>query len=296
MPPDDWPWIARLYADVVLRVHLGEELLAQELGVLVRHRVVQHGADALAVDRAWRHEHMNHHRNLLVVNQVVGDFMKPVQAGTEPALLLQVARDVPLSVLPDHERRWHRGVVLRGHVNPVVALHAAVQLAGVDELLGDAALRHARPRVRERAVGGHVVRPAEALSVDEVVEPVRRADSQLSGVEPQVRSRNPAHRSDRLIVHDKRRLRRGFDGPDEIGSVRIERLAALNRGFAEALHERLAKLGGVGFRLRHGEELIHGRPLHRMCASWKQRHAGDDSDDQDAVAQHPRSSRKKAGF
>ena len=108
------------------------------------------------------------------MNQVVGDFLQPVQARAEAAGFLHVPRDVSLAVLPDHQRGRHRGIVLRRHVDPVVGLHAAVELARMDELLGDAALRHTRPRVRVGRIGGHVVGAAELRAVDQVVEAMRR--------------------------------------------------------------------------------------------------------------------------
>ena len=190
--------------------------------------------------------------------------MQPVQAWAQPALLFHIPGDVALAVLPDHQRGRNGRVVLRGHVDPVVALHAGVELARVHELFRNAALRHSRARVRQRPVRRHVIGAAEFLPVDQVVEPMRRADTQLPGVEPQIASGNAAHGADRLIVDDERWLRRGLNGPDEVRAVRIERFSALDGRFTEALDQRFAKLGSVGSRFRHGKQLIHRRPLHRM--------------------------------
>ena len=230
------------------------------------------------------------------MDQVVGDFMKPVQAGQSRHCSSSVPRDVPLSVLPDHQRRWYRRVVLRGHVNPVVALHAPVQLAGVHELLGDPPLGHARPRVRERAVGGHVGRPAESLAVDEVVEPVRFAARSCpvwnQRFVPEIRRIG----SDRLIVGNERRFAEASTAqtksdPFESNASPLL-IAASPRRFTNASRNSEHRISTSPWPATDP----HRRPLHRMCASWKQRHAGDDSDDQDAVAYILAPPIKKAGF
>jgi hypothetical protein len=46
-----------------------------------------------------------------------------------------------------------------------------------------------------------------------------------------------------LIVDDECRPAVSFDRPDEIGPVRVEGLAAFDRGFAKTCDQRLAKLG-----------------------------------------------------
>ena len=43
--------------------------------------------------------------------------------------------DVAGAILKDHERGGRLWIVLRRHVDPVLALHAVVDFAGVDDLL-----------------------------------------------------------------------------------------------------------------------------------------------------------------
>ena len=95
-----------------------------------------------SVDVAGIDEDADHHRDFLLGDQIVDDVERGIVA---------VAVDVPLAVLKDHERGGSFRIVLRGNVNPVIALHAVVDFAGVDDLVGECAGGNAGLLVGERA-------------------------------------------------------------------------------------------------------------------------------------------------
>ena len=84
--------------------------------------------------------------------------------------MLRVAVEIPLAVLKDHQGGWGFGVVLSGHVDPVVAFHAVVDFAGVNDLVGEFSCRNARLLVGVWGKGGEIEAAAEFLDVDEIVK------------------------------------------------------------------------------------------------------------------------------
>jgi hypothetical protein len=78
------------------------------------------------------------------------------------------------------------------------------------------------------------------------VETVRGPDPQLRGAKPQIGAGNALHHADRLIVDDERRRAVSLDRPDEIGPIRVEGLAALDRGFAKAVISASRNAGESG--------------------------------------------------
>jgi hypothetical protein len=71
-----------------------------------------------------------HHRDFLLRDQVIDNIERGIVA---------VAMDIPAAVLKDHERRRDFGVVTGGHVDPILALHAVIDFAGVDQLFRERA-------------------------------------------------------------------------------------------------------------------------------------------------------------
>ena len=194
-------------ANIVLGVQLGQNLVQQEARILIRDRVVLDRAHRLVAYRSRRNEQVNHHRDLALLNQVVGHFLDAVETRAQIAIVFGIAAAKANAVLPDHERGGLRSVVLRRHVNPVVGLHALVDLADVNLLLGHRAARHVGLLVGIGRIGGNVVGPADNLAVNDVVKFVGRAGLELADVEPSARRPDAPERArDWRIVDIELRL------------------------------------------------------------------------------------------
>src|SRR5579883_2028151 len=70
-------------------------------------------------------EDADHHGNFFLRDQIVDNI---------ESWIIAVAVNVSAAVLKYHQRRRYLRVVLCGHVNPVLALHAVINFADVDEL------------------------------------------------------------------------------------------------------------------------------------------------------------------
>ena len=79
-------------------------------------------------------EYADHDRDLLLRDQVVDHVERRVVA---------IAMDIASAVLKDHEGGGNFRIVAGGDVDPVLALHAVIDLAGVYQLFRELAGRHA---------------------------------------------------------------------------------------------------------------------------------------------------------
>src|SRR5437773_1487381 len=219
--------------DVVLCLDVGQNLIAQEARVPVRDRIVLDAPHLLLADRTWLNEHLDHHRNLFLGNQVVHD-----SQGARCAVSL----DQVLAILPDHERRGNVLVVLRGHIDPVVALHAIVNLAGVDDFFRQRALWHAGPGVRIGTVRWHICRATSARAIHHVIETMHRAGLQPSRVVPEIALPGARHRPNGAVVDVNLRPHFGLNGPDKVRTFTGERRPLLELLFTERGAKRFRKI------------------------------------------------------
>ncbi len=105
-----------------------------------------------AADVAGIDEHDDHHRDFFLSDEIVHDVERFVFA---------FAIDVSLAILDDEKSGWNFGIVLRGDINPVIALHAVVDFAGVRQLFGELAGGHIGMLVGIGRIDRHVVAAAE---------------------------------------------------------------------------------------------------------------------------------------
>ena len=193
-----------ILAQVILRAHFGQYLVAQEPRIAIAHRVVERAAHrvfqrAMPLIRVSLHEVISrrarrvgdisgidedtdHHRNLLLRDQVVDN----IQRG-----IIAVAIDVTAAILKHHHRCGRFRIVLRRHIDPVLALHAVVDFAGVDDLVRQASGGHAGLQITQRTKRRQIEPPAELRAGDHVVELVQPADRlDVRGSVPELASGN----------------------------------------------------------------------------------------------------------
>src|SRR4029077_19839638 len=106
--------------------------------------------------------------------------------------------------------------VLRRHIDPVVALHAVINRARLDDFLRQSTLRHSGLRIRIGPVRRHIGRAAGARAIYQVIETMHRAGLQRSGVVPEIALSGARHRPAGAIVDVNLGPCFRFNGPDKI--------------------------------------------------------------------------------
>ena len=205
-----------VFAQVVVRAYFGEDFVAEEAdeavayGVVERaaHSVVEGAMEALGVggdlavggcarsvlDGAGVDEDADHDGDSVLGDEVVD--------GAEEGAVATVG--VAGSILKDHEGGGGLGGVLRRDVDPVVRLHAVVDLAGVGELFAEMSGGRAGLEIGEGTEGGQVEAASEAAASDFVVEGVELAEpGDMGGGVPEVGfGAGDVLRGDGLVVVD----------------------------------------------------------------------------------------------
>ena len=156
-----------------------------------------------------------------------------------------VARDVPLPVLPDHQRGRLGRIVLGGNVNPVIVLHARVNLAREDHLLGHLALRHVGLLIGRGQEHRYIQASTKRLPVDYVMKLMRAPLRQPHHRRPQI-AFDARHRHRLAVVRDQLRRLVGLHGEQ-----RCLMIGKVGEPFFQVVgFERGAKLPGVFRHLR----------------------------------------------
>ena len=128
-----------------------------------------------------------------------------------------------LTVLPDHQRGGSCRIILRRHINPVIAFHARINFAFMHHLRGELAFRHARLQIGIWTECGNVIASAEGLAIDRVREVMRAAGGQRCFLVPDIRSRGARHLFERRFIDDQLRRLFRFDCPEKFGAFRQDR-------------------------------------------------------------------------
>src|SRR6202021_832445 len=163
----------------------GEDFIAKVPDVAVAYRVVEraahgvlegalpfvgvgfHGTVGGSVrkigDVTGINEYADHYGDLFLGHEVIDDIERRIVA---------VAVGVPAAALEDQEAGRRVFVVLSGNVEPVVGLHAVVDLAGVGDLRRKRSGGNAGLQIGEWAESGEVQTATELFSIEQVVEGV----------------------------------------------------------------------------------------------------------------------------
>ena len=193
----------------LLRLDLGQELLEQEPGVVVAQPVVL----VAAIEPVHR----------LAVGALTrpGVTKTPMVTGISflcDQLVEDLGRLVLHAVLADEQAGRLGRVILLGHVDPVVAHRAGEDLALVERVLGDLALRRRAGRLGVVGAGGTAVEGEEQSQED---GEEARLDSRHGGVLARCRGGHPSSPAQEVILAEPRGGRQeglgGYDG----GSGRV---------------------------------------------------------------------------
>ena len=120
----------RVGRNAVAFFDLGQELIDEESGVFIREIIVFEAAIETWLraspgggNDARVDEYANGDGHFLFVDEIVHD---------DGGLTSAFGTHVAFAVLKNHQRSWFFGIVLRGHVDPIIALGA-----GIDATLGE---------------------------------------------------------------------------------------------------------------------------------------------------------------
>jgi hypothetical protein len=134
-----------------------------------------------------------------------------------------VAGGDALTVLPHHERTAVGIVIAWSGVDPIVGLHARVELAGDDLLFGHLTFRDAGLRIRVRIVARDVAALSEVLAVRHELIGVGDTGAHFFEANPKVAAGYLRHLDGRLMIdgHGCRPFRR--DCEDVVLSPNVDR-------------------------------------------------------------------------
>ncbi len=207
-----------ILADIVFGVDFRQHLVAQKSGVLVGDGIVLDAAHGLGAHRARLNEDVNHHRDFLLVGEIIENNLGAGSA---------IALDAPLAILPDHQGGRLGGIVLSGNIDPVIALHALVNLARVHDLFRELAFGDAGMFVGVRTERRDIALAADPLSVDHVIKGVGPAGFELAGVSPNA-ILAALHGAGGLAVDEQGRRFGGLDSEQEVGAIADDGYALLH--------------------------------------------------------------------
>ena len=140
-------------------------------------------------------EHGDHHRNLLLRNQVIQNIERRIVA---------VPVDVSAAILEDHQRSRRFRIILCRNINPVFTLHAVIDLAGVFDFFRQRAGWNGGLQIRKGTERRQVQLPAERRAIDHVVkrvQPSHRLDPR--GRVPEIGAGQVLHRGPGSFVNDQ---------------------------------------------------------------------------------------------
>src|SRR4051794_10155147 len=216
------PAAVAILADVVFRRHVRQNFVPQEARILVGECIVLDTPHRPLADFARGDEDVDHDWYLLLGREIVENYLAACGAA---------ALHEPLAILPDHQRRRVAGIVLGGDIDPVVALHAVIEPARVDELFREFAVRDARLLVRVRHISRDVGITAELLAIHHVIEGVGPADLEPGAESPGTALAGPLHGTGRLAIDVEGRPAGAIYGEQEVGAIAGDGNSLLDIGF-----------------------------------------------------------------